>query len=125
MTSPTPDQLWSLANVITGFSVAQNLAFLYALGKDLHILQTLPKTSKYLLSSLIILFSTIYIAANHEIYSMVKTMKDVDATNWGTVDLGRSVAILSFSGLGVVGLFAPELFSWIASVGKPKPADKS
>jgi len=29
------DNLWNMANLLTGFSVAQSLAFLYALGKDL------------------------------------------------------------------------------------------
>jgi hypothetical protein len=39
-TSEMSKELWSTANIIAGFAIAQNLAFAFALGKDLAGLQS-------------------------------------------------------------------------------------
>ena len=54
-----PVKLWDLANLITGVSVAQAIAYLYAIGDD----ELLPHLSSawVLIANLIVLFNAMYL----------------------------------------------------------------
>lgn len=55
-----PEELWKLANVITGFAVAQGLAFCYTLAKDFAKLQSASSPVKSVIAIISIIFAGAY-----------------------------------------------------------------
>ena len=63
-------ELWSLGNVIAGFSVAQSLVFAFALGKDLAGLQSHTRIVKIVLTVFCVAFGIIYSFAVFRCYGL-------------------------------------------------------
>lgn len=111
------DHLWSLANVVTGFSVAQNIAFLYALGKDLARIQEESVPVKWPLAIPVVLFTALYLCAVWEIYR-ITPMESGEQLIWLRVTQGRTVAITAFALMAIAGLFAPDLYRAFGRTGR-------
>lgn len=101
-------ELWQLANIVTGFAVAQGIAFALALGGDLGRLQSSPPRAKVVLTIVSILFASAYSIAVERCLALASLEPGVAAV-WREVTCGRHVAIWLFTALGVFGLFAPNL----------------
>lgn len=101
-------ELWKLANIVTGFAVAQGIAFALALGGDLGRLQSAPLRVKVALTIVSILFASAYSIAVHRCWALASPEPGV-AGVWREVTYGRHVAIWLFTALGVFGLFAPNV----------------
>ncbi len=102
-------ELWKIANVATGFAVAQGIAFAFALGKDLGGLQSQSVPVKLGLTAVSIVFAAFYTLAVYRCWTLASP--DEAAENvWRGVTYGRYTAIGLFTGLGIFGLFAPNLF---------------
>jgi hypothetical protein len=107
-------ELWSLANIITGFSVAQSLAFAVALGKDLASLQTQTQPVKITLGIFCLLFGVAYslgVQRCHQLAKLVKPFEQSHEVVWRQVTWGRMACIWLFTIVAVFGLFAPNFFS--------------
>jgi hypothetical protein len=105
-------ELWSIANIITGFSVVQCLGFALALGKDLSLLQRQEIWFKLLLSILFFVSAGIYISGVWWCYFLA-THHGTDAACeniWWQVSLGRSICILFYTAVPIFGLFVPNMF---------------
>jgi hypothetical protein len=109
MTIEWDDRLWGLANIVTGFAVAQSIALLYALGKDLRDLHKAPMGTKKWIAIPIGLFSCFYVGA---VWGLAWLAIDSDPSEdsiWLWVMVGRSVAIGAFGLFALASLFAPEI----------------
>lgn len=104
----TAVELWKLANIVTGFAVAQGLAFSFALGKDLGRLQSAPLRVKVALTVASVFFASAYSFAVQRCWTLANPDSGVVAI-WREVTYGRHAAIWLFTALGVFGLFAPTL----------------
>jgi hypothetical protein len=101
-------ELWKLANIVTGFAVAQGIAFALALGGDLGRLQSAPLRVKFVLTIVALLFASAYSFAVHRCWTLANPEISMAAV-WRGVTYGRHAAIWLFTALGVFGLFAPNL----------------
>jgi hypothetical protein len=104
-------ELWSLANIVTGFSVAQSLAFAVALGKDLAGLQSQIMCVKVVLTIFCIVFGCAYSFAVWRCHRLAMSVDNVHSNVWLQVTRGRIFCIWLFGIVPVFGLFAPNIFS--------------
>jgi len=118
------DRIWNIANIVTGFSVAQNLAFLYGMGRDLTFLQRESAQIKYPVAIAIMIFVLLYLGAVWDLHILAQDMPGVDSRIWLHVSIGRSVAITIFGALAIAGLFAPELYARSGGPLAEMPAGK-
>ena len=103
-------ELWSLANIITGFSVAQSVGVSIALGKDLAGLHHQRVPVKVFVSILAFLAAGAYCFGVHTCFQLAQTVDTSHLNIWCQVTLGRQICILFFTAVFVVVLFAPEMF---------------
>jgi hypothetical protein len=103
-------ELWSLANIIAGFSVAQSLAFAIALGKDLGELQSQKVLVKIVLTIVCIVFGAAYSFAVFRCYHLAMSVDRAHETVWRHVTHGRVICIWLFTTVPVFGLFARDIF---------------
>ena len=103
-------ELWSIANIITGFAGAQPLAIAVALGKDLEKLQGTTITFKAVISFIALGFAVLYCLAVHRCYMLARPMDTEHERIWRQVTLGRKLFIFLFTAVLVFGLFAPDIF---------------
>ena len=103
-------ELWSLANIIAGFSVAQSLAFAIALGRDLGELQSQKMLVKIVLTSFCIMFGAVYSLAVFRCYHLAMSLGRAQETVWCQVTWGRVICIWLFTTLPIFGLFARNIF---------------
>ena len=103
-------ELWTLANVITGFSIAQSLAISVALGTTLQDqLQLAPIKVKGTIAIIAVLYGTLYCVAVYRCLAMARKVPlELDAV-WRETTIGRVIAIYLFTLIFVFGLFAPDL----------------
>lgn len=104
-----PAELWKLANIVTGFAVAQGIAFCYALAKDFAMMQSLSLPVKSVIALISFVFAGVYSFAVYNCWTLVD--RDKREGIWRQVTYGRWVAIWLFTLLAVFGLFAANLFS--------------
>lgn len=107
-------ELWKLANIVTGFAVAQALAFSFALGKDLGRLQSASPRVKLVLVAISVLFAGFYSVAVHKCWDLAEP-GSIGTAVWRETTYGRHAAIWLFTGLSVFGLYAPSFFGKIGS----------
>ncbi len=103
-------ELWSLANIVTGFSVAQYIAATLALGKDLTDIQHLAPFLKLIIVVAAAIFSLSYCFAVQRCGALALSVDATHSIIWRNVTRGRILCILLFTCLFVFGLFAPEIF---------------
>lgn len=104
-------ELWSLANIVTGFSVAQSIAFSFALSKkDLIDLQIETIKVKIVLTIIIIIFAAIYSYGVFRCYQLAMSIDRTSDRIWLQVTYGRLASIWLFTLVPVFGLFAKNIF---------------
>jgi hypothetical protein len=103
-------ELWSLANIITGFSIAQSIAVAIALGKDLAGLQRQTSVVKWAVALVTVCFAGLYCFAVHKCWTLARLSDSGVEAVWKQVTYGREIAICVFTLVFIFGLFAPELF---------------
>lgn len=104
-------ELWSLANVIAGFSVAQNMAFAFALSKDMADLQSQIMIVKIVLTIFSAVFSAIYTFGIWRCHALAMRLDKTHATVWRQVTQGRVFCIWLFMTIPIFGLYAPDIFN--------------
>ncbi len=102
-------ELWSLANIITGFSVVQSLGFAIAMGKDLAVLQGKPADVKIVLSICCVVYSVMYSVGVFRCYRLAMSVDTSHNSVWSQVTRGRIACIWIFAAVPIFGLFAPNL----------------
>jgi hypothetical protein len=103
-------ELWSLANIITGFSIAQSLAFAFALGRDLAKLQSQTTIVKIVLTVSCVVFGIIYSFAVFRCHRLATSVDTAHEAIWLEVTYGRVICIWLFTTVPVFGLFARNIF---------------
>lgn len=103
-------ELWSLANIITGFSIAQSLAFAVALGKNLAELQDQILGVKIVLTIFILIFGAVYTFGVLRCHRLAMSGEKTFLQVWREVTYGRIFAIWLFSLLPIFGLFVKNIF---------------
>jgi uncharacterized membrane protein len=103
-------ELWSLANIIAGFSIAQSLAFAIALGKDLKELQNQELRVKIVIGAFCVAFGFIYSYGVWRCYEAAISVSDAYETIWREAMWGRIFAMFLMTGISLFGLFAPNIF---------------
>jgi len=103
-------EMWSLANIITGFSVAQPLAVAIAMGNELKKFQHMPTDKKTIIVVIAVVFAAIYCFAVHRCRVLAKTVEKERDPVWREVNIGRMICIGLFTGVFIFALYAPELF---------------
>lgn len=105
-------ELWSIANIITGFAVAQSLAFALALGKDLEKLERQTSAFKISISCIASTFAALYCLAVWQCWTLASSLDSQLEHDdiWHQVTIGRTVCILLFTAVPVFGLFARNIF---------------
>ena len=102
-------ELWGLANIIAGFSVAQSLAFAIALGKDLAGLQSQAVTVKIVLTVFCLVFD-VHTFAVFRCFHLAMSVERVHEAVWLQVTYGRLICIWLFTTVPIFGLFARNIF---------------
>jgi hypothetical protein len=98
--SDMEQNLWTLANIITGFAVAQGLAFLYALGQSEFAKAVDNPTANWIILIATIVASILYCGAVYLIWARGSSLTDSQYLEiWKSVTLGRIAAISVFNGL--------------------------
>jgi hypothetical protein len=98
--SDMENHLWNLANIVTGFAVAQSLAFLYALGqKEFSDAVDSPVATVIIVIATAIA-SVVYSTAVYLIGAQGASLADAEQEKkiWASVTWGRIVSILIFNG---------------------------
>jgi hypothetical protein len=103
-------ELWSLANLITGFSVAQSVAVAVALGKDLFDLQHQHIPVKTTVSAIAFFVAAGYCAAVYRCRVLARSVDQEHEDIWREVTWWRMACICLFTSILIFGLFAPEIF---------------
>jgi hypothetical protein len=103
-------ELWSLANIITGFSVVQSVAIAIAFGKDLAGLQKEEEVVKVALAVIAVVFAGVYCFAVRRCWALARSIDSEHEIIWRQVTRGRELCIWLFTGVLIFGLFAPEIF---------------
>lgn len=119
-------ELWSIANIITGFAVMQGLGFCLALGGNLGRLQSQSFCVKSGLGFVCLIFSALYAYAVWQCANLAldsclagKVGGQDLASVWQSVTYGRISAIGLFSAvLPILALFAKNCFQWACRVGQ-------
>jgi hypothetical protein len=113
-------ELWSIANIITGFSVAQVLAVTFALSGNLAVLQSPNRRAvKIAVSIIALLMGLAYCFAVHRCRMLALSLHAGHDEIWREINYGRMACILLFTAILIFGLFAPEIFQRAA----PSTAD--
>lgn len=103
-------ELWSLANIIAGFSVAQSVAFAIALGNGLRDLQCQSPHTKITLTIVCIVFGAAYSFAVFRCFHLAMSVDRGHETVWRQVTYGRVICIWLFTTVPIFGLFARNIF---------------
>jgi hypothetical protein len=104
-------ELWSIANIITGFSVAQVLAVTFALRGNLAVLQCPDhRALKIAVSIIAVLMGGAYCFAVHRCRMLALSLDADHDEIWRQINYGRMACILLFTAILIFGLFAPEIF---------------
>jgi hypothetical protein len=103
-------ELWSLANIIAGFSIAQSLAFAFVLGRDLVGLQSQTMRVKVVLTIFCVVFAALYSFGVFWCYHLAMSVVQAHDLIWFQVTCGRVAGIWLFGAVPVFGLFAPNIF---------------
>jgi hypothetical protein len=106
-------ELWSLANIITGFSVVQSVGIAIAFGKDLAGLQGGKLVVKFAVALVAVVFAGVYCFAVRKCWVLSRSVDSEHETIWRQVTRGRELCIWLFTGVLIFGLFAPEIFRHI------------
>ena len=109
-------ELWSLANIITGFSVAQSVAVTIAFGKDLAGLQHQPPVVKLAVTFIAVVSAGAYCFAVRRCWGLARSVDSEHEAIWRQVTRGRELCIWFFTAVLVLGLFAPEILRQTRSV---------
>jgi hypothetical protein len=99
-------ELWSIANIITGFSAVQSLGFALAVCKDLGGLQRQPAPVKGLLIILCVIFAGFFSWGVFRCYDLAMRVDGAYDPIWLQVTYGRVICILLFTAFPVFALFA-------------------
>lgn len=103
-------EMWSLANIITGFSVAQCVGVSIAMGKDLADFQNKPWPAKLIVAVISVIVAWVYVFAVGRCWRLARTANPQHETIWREVTCGRQVCIWMFTGIFLIALFAPQIF---------------
>jgi hypothetical protein len=105
-------ELWFLANIITGFSVAQSIGVSIGFAKDLADLQLQTLKVKAAITGVAILFCAGYCCAVWRCCFWAKYLHSAKESLlvWDEVTYGRIACIIVFTGVMVFALFAPNIF---------------
>jgi len=103
-------ELWSLGNIITGFSVVQSLGFAVALGKDLAELQTQTKPFKTVLAIIALSFGALYSYGVYRCFFLALGIDGSLGDMRKEVMHGQMACIWLFTLIAIFGLFAPDIF---------------
>ncbi len=109
-------ELWSLANIVTGFSIAQSIGVAIALGKDLEKIQKQTVVVKGFISFLAFACGVGYSYAVWRCWDLAKLVDTKIPTNlnystiWREVTYGRIIGILLFTVVLIFGIYAPNIF---------------
>src|SRR5262245_21054931 len=98
-------ELWSLANLITGFSVAQSIAVAVALGKDLMDLQQQHIPVRVTISVIAMIVATGYSAAVYHCRILAGSFDTQHEEIWRQVTWWRVACIYLFTSVLVFALF--------------------
>jgi hypothetical protein len=90
-------ELWSIANIITGFSVAQALAVTFALSKDLAGLQSQNPALKITISIIALMVGAAYCFAVHQCRLLALSLDAEHDTIWRQINYGRMACIFLFT----------------------------
>jgi hypothetical protein len=101
-------ELWSLANIITGFSITQSLASALALPGNgyLHFLHTWPWYYRVLASIIPLIFACLYAYGVWRCWQLADP-QGTQIKVWREVTIGRVACIWIFSFVLIIGAFAP------------------
>lgn len=104
-------ELWSLANLITGFSVAQSLAASIAFGKDLSQLELKTFTFKMTVSVIVIIIAALYCGAIHSCRTLARSVDKEKSHDliWEKINRWRIACIILFTTIFVFGLFEHDI----------------
>jgi hypothetical protein len=103
-------ELWSLANIIAGFSIAQSVGFAFALGKDFISLQSERLSVKLTLAAICVLFAALYSLGVYWCYASAMALAETHTSLWCQVTIGRIACIWIFCPTPIFALFAPNIF---------------
>jgi hypothetical protein len=103
-------ELWKLANLMTGFSVAQSIAVAIALGKDLTDLQHQSGAFKLTITIIAIIVASGYCAAVYHCKTLATSIEKVHENIWRHTTWWRIACIYSFTTIFIFGLFAADIF---------------
>jgi hypothetical protein len=104
-------ELWSLANLVTGFFIAQFIAVSLSLGKDLDDLAKKPIAFKITISLIAVTFAIFYCCALRACRQLARSI-DHDRKHdaiWAQVNAWRIAFILLFTSLFVFALFEHDI----------------
>jgi hypothetical protein len=106
-------ELWFLANIITGFSVAQSIGVSIGFAKDLADFQLQALPVKVAVTGIAILFCAGYCCAVWRCRFWAKHLNPERESSliWDEVTYGRIACIVFFTGVMIFALFGPNLFS--------------
>jgi hypothetical protein len=103
-------ELWSLANIITGFAVAQSLAFLYALGQKEFANAVDNPAASWIILLATLGASLIYCGSVYFIGGKGASLTDPQNRGvWTWVTWGRILAISVFNGFVVLMVIVRNL----------------
>jgi hypothetical protein len=115
-----PEKLWDFSNIITGFSIAQSVAFSYALGDGLKFIHCW-KTGKVGLSIIIIIFSFGYSCAIWQCCRHGGSLDNpLNREMWRITKWWRLITLTLFSAFSIAALFAPEIVA-LKNKESPRP----
>jgi uncharacterized membrane protein (DUF485 family) len=103
------DKLWDLANLVTGFAVAQSLAIIFSMARNDF---KMPNKKGHWLAFIgIVLFTTFYIIAIKVCGNEGQLLDKTHANLWQQVTRGRVFAVILFAlvTVGVIYLHWNEL----------------
>lgn len=101
--------LWSLANLIVGFSVVRSLATAYEFDKALSALRTAPVRAQAFFVFVRFLFASLAATAVWYLSVLATPLDPTHANIWEATTVGRIICIYLFAALSVLALIAPKL----------------
>jgi hypothetical protein len=107
-----PEKLWDLANIVTGFAVAQSLAMIYGIGKGDFDTNLNKKCGHAAALILTLLFGIGYCFAIHWCYCNAK-LQGIDESHlriWKSVTTGRIASVILFDIL-LLALFGAHWYN--------------
>ncbi|WP_150047956.1 hypothetical protein [Methylomonas rhizoryzae] len=106
-------ELWSIANIVTGFAVMQGLGFSFALGDKLRFLQNSNGCVQTVLALICVAITGMYCFAVWRLEYLACSHIDRSLRGvWREITIGRIAAIAVFNaGLPVFAIYAKAIFS--------------